>query len=164
MPGKIQEGKGHAHDDLLVVQFRDGRDPDSAAIEVTVETIAIAATKEGRIIQLTVPNKALARTSKIPRFSYSISDDRMRIAIAKLFGESFAEDLIERANSSLGWETTVHLEPDCPVEEDTARQQQIVLWLDHRAKNIKHVKLAEFTSRTDWKIEDPQDADDESVD
>lgn len=152
MPGKTQLGKGHAHDDLLVVQFRNGHDPDSATIEVTIETIAIAATKEGRIIQLTVPHRALARTSKIPQFSHSIGDDRVRMAIAKLFGESFARDLIERANSSLGWETTVHAEPDCPVDEVTARQRKIVLWLHHCAKNIKCVKLAEFTSRTDWTI------------
>lgn len=157
MPGKIQEGKGHTHDDLLVVQLRDGHDPDKATIEVAVETIAIAATEDGEIIQLSVPHKALLRTSGEAKFRYSIGDDRMRMAIAKLFGEDFAMDLIERANTPLGWETTVQAGPDCPVDEDIARQQQIVLWLDYKARNIKHVKLAEFTSCADWTI--PQEED-----
>ena len=80
-----------------------------------------------------------------------IGDDRMRTAIGKLMGDDFVAKLIDRANSEIGWETTMQAD----VSPDQLKQQQaIVLWLDHKAKELKAPRLSEFTSRTSWELED----------
>ncbi len=152
MPGKIASGKGYSHGDLLVVQFRNQGDPDNdVAIETTVESITIAAKADGSIIQLSVPLKTLLRTSPGGQFMHVIGDDRMRTAIGKLMGDDFVAKLIDRANSQIGWETTMQAN----VSPDQLKQQQaIVLWLDHKAKELKAPRLSEFTTRTSWELED----------
>ncbi len=152
MPGRIASGTGYSHGDLLVVQFRDQGDPDNdVEIETAIENIRIAGKAEGSIIQLSVPLKALLRTSPDGQFSHVIGDDRMRTAIGKLMGDDFAAKLIDRANSQIGWETTMQAE----VPADQLKQQRaIVLWLDYKARQLKAPRLSEFNSRQSWELED----------
>jgi len=152
MPGKIASGKGYSHGDLLVVQFRNQGDPDNdVAIETTVENIRIAAKADGSIIQLSVPLKALLRTNPDGQFAHVIGDDRVQFAIGMLLGSKFATKLIVRANSEIGWETTIQSKISSAQRK---KQREIVLWLDHKAKELKAPRLSEFTSRTSWELED----------
>ncbi len=151
-PGRMTRAAGYSHEALLVLQLREGYDPDKdAAIDVAIESIALAATAVGELFQLTVPLKALLRTSPDERYKHVIGDDRVRMAIVMLLGEDFAQTLIERANGQLGWETSVQV---AITPQTLEQQRRIVLWLDFMAKQLKSPQLAEFTSRTSWELED----------
>lgn len=150
MPGKMVRDKGYSHNDLLVVSFRDGNSPEDAEIEVAVETLSMAATRTGCLIQLSLPAHSLRRTSSDLKLKENIGDPRIKRAIGMLLGSDAADTLCQRANTDLGWETCV----DIPLEAGVIEAQQaILLWLDDQSRELKAPKLAEFTSRTDWTVE-----------
>ena len=143
MPGKPEAGKGYAHNDLLCVQLRSGKSPDTdAIIEASVESLCLTANRLGQIIQVTLPANSIGKSG---------TDPRVEMAIAKLFGRQFARWLSKKAGQEIGWESGPHLHSQ--PRKTRKVQREIMFWLDAKGKELKRVQLAEFVSRSEWALE-----------